>query len=83
MALARRTFLLSLFSYEGLEIYILSIADRLEATKHMESLKLDFDDALAYQAMLALNIKDIVLYDKHFDGLPGIRRTTPAQILQG
>jgi len=78
-----RTFLLSLLSYEGLEIYILSMADRLEATKHMESLKLDFDDALAYQAMLTLNIRDIVSYDKHFDGLPGIRRITPAQILQG
>jgi len=78
-----RTFLLSLLSYEGLEIYILSMADRLEATKHMESLKLDFDDALAYQAMLTLNTRDIVSYDKHFDGLPGIRRITPAQILQG
>ena len=48
-----RTFLLSLFSYEGLEIYILSMADRLEATKHMESLKLNFDDALAYQATVS------------------------------
>lgn len=46
-----RLFISSLTGFEGLKICFLSLTDRLRATKHMEEFKLDFDDALAYQAM--------------------------------
>ena len=43
-----RIFLSSLIGYKGLKIYFLSLFDRIMATKYMERLNIDFDDALAY-----------------------------------
>lgn len=55
--------------------------DRIEATRHMENLKLDYDDALAYQAVKKCKIDVIISYDKHFDNLPDIQRREPKQII--
>lgn len=76
----RETFLSSLVGYDGLKIYFLSLVDRVVATRQMERLGLDFDDALAYQAMRRLNLTDVVSYDKHFDLVPGIKRVEPSKI---
>ena len=74
-------FVSSLIGFEGLKIYFLSLMDRLKAIKHMEEFKLDYDDALAYQAMKKLKILNVVSYDKHFDSLHDITRQEPAQLV--
>ena len=76
-----RLFISSLIGFEGLEIYFLSLTDRLKAIKHMDEFKLDYDDALAYQAMKALNISNMVSYDKHFDSLKNTIRQEPQQLV--
>jgi len=44
-------FLSSLLGYKGLEVYTLSILDRISATRWMDKLNLDLDDAIAYHVM--------------------------------
>jgi len=75
-----RLFISSLIGFEGLRIYFLSLTDRLKAIKCMEEVKLDYDDALAYQIMTKLNIHNVVSYDKHFDSIPNVTRQEPAQL---
>jgi len=70
-------FLSSVIGFEGLRIYFLSLADRLFCMKYIEELTLDYDDALAYQAIKRLSVESIVSYDRHFDSLPGITRLDP------
>jgi predicted nucleic acid-binding protein len=72
-----RKFLLALLKYKGLMIYELSLGDRVTATVLMDELRLDFDDATVCAAMRAANSKEIVSFDKHFDGVAGIRRIEP------
>jgi len=76
-----RLFISSLIGFEGLRIYFLSLTDRLRAIRHTEEFKLDYDDALAYQAMTKLNIPNVVSYDKHFDSIHNIIRQEPAQLV--
>ena len=76
-----RLFISSLIGFEGLRIYFLSLTDRLRAIRHMEEFKLDYDDALAYQAMTKLNIRNVVSYDTHFDSIRNITRQEPAQLV--
>ena len=75
-----KTFLSSLLSYKGLEVYLLSILDRISATRWMDELKLDLDDAIAYHVMKRLNIDTIVSYDRHFDSIKDITRLEPSQL---
>ena len=77
-----RTFLSSFLGYEGLRIYFSSLLDRIEATKYAKNLDLDFDDALAFQAMKVNEITDIITYDRDFDEVPGIRRLLPEDLFQ-
>ena len=69
-----KRFLVSLLAYEGLEFYQLSIFDKINATAHMNSLQLDFDDACMYQAMQVLKIFTIASFDTDFDKIPNIKR---------
>ena len=73
-------FLASLLAYKSLQIYDLSLADKIRATETMEAHHLDFDDSTTYQAMKRLGITQIVSYDKHFDRLPNIERLQPTSI---
>lgn len=75
-----KTFLSSLLGYKGLEIYLLSLLDRISATKWMNKLNLDLDDAIAYYVMMRFNIDKIVSYDKHFDPIKDIMRLEPSQL---
>jgi len=72
-----RKFLLSLLKYKGLRMYELTMEDRVAATEHMETIDLDFDDALVYAVMRSLDIREIVTMDRHFDKIPGIKRIEP------
>lgn len=76
-----RIFLSSLLGYRGLHIHISSLLDRIEATSHMKSHNLDFDDAMALQAMNKNGIKSIISYDKDFDRIPYIKRIQPEELL--
>ncbi len=55
-----RTFSSSLPGYKELEIYLLSLIDRISAIRWMDELNLDLDDAIAYYVMKKFNIDKIV-----------------------
>ena len=57
-----------------------SLNDKIMATVCMQKNKLDFDDAIAYQAMKVNNIETIISYDTDFDKVKGINRVTPKEL---
>ena len=73
-----KIFLSSLLGYKGLEVYPLSILDRISATRWIDKLNLDLDDAIAYHVMRKLNIDKTVSYDRHFDSIKDIMRLEPS-----
>jgi predicted nucleic acid-binding protein len=73
-------FLSSLLGYSTLDIYFLSLYDRIEATRHMQKFKVDFDDSTAYQAMRNLNVKQVVSFDRDFDKISDVERIEPEQV---
>lgn len=75
-----RVFLSSLFGYKGLEVYLLSLLDKIKATKFMELFGFDFDDATTYQVMKRLKLEKIISYDKGFDSLPNVKRLEPPNV---
>jgi len=75
-----KIFLSSLLGYKGLEVYPLSILDQVSATRWMNKLNLDLDDAIAYHVMKRLNIDKIISYDRHFDSIKDIMRLEPSQL---
>ncbi|RLI41895.1 hypothetical protein DRO59_05705 [Candidatus Bathyarchaeota archaeon] len=76
-----RTFLSSLLGYKGLRVHFSSLLDRIMATNHMKNYDLDFDDALALQAMKENKIENIISYDKDFDKIPFVKRIQPESLL--
>lgn len=77
-----KKFLMGIVAYEGLTIYDVNLIDRILITKIMEKYKRKYDDALNYFVMKSLGIKEIVSFDHDYDGLPGITRITPADVLK-
>lgn len=77
-----KKFLLGLVAFEGLTIYEVNLVDRILATREMEKFKRKYDDALNYFVMKSLGIKEIVSFDRDYDGLPGIKRREPLDVLQ-
>ena len=75
------TFISSVATYKGLRLYWLSLVDRLHATVHMSQMGLDFEDSTTLEASRRLSTRGIVSFDKHFDGLPDIRRLEPKDLL--
>ena len=75
-----RTFLSSILGYKGLRVRFSSLLDRIMATNHMREYGLDFDDALALQAMKENGIEYIVSYDKDFDKVPHVKRIEPESL---
>lgn len=73
-------FLSSLLGYRSLQIQYLSLYDRIEATRHMERFKVDFDDSMTYQAMRNLKADQAVSFDKDLDKIPSIKRLDPKQV---
>ena len=76
------TFLTSLADYEGLRPYWLSVVDRIHATEHMDELGLDFEDATQVEVCKRLSLDGIVTFDRDFDGLKGIKKLEPREILR-
>ncbi len=72
-------FLSSLLGYKSIQIQYLSLYDRIEATRHMESFKVDFDDSTTYQVMKNLKANQVVSFDKDLDKIPDIKRLDPKQ----
>ncbi len=79
-ALLMETFLTSVLRFTGLDVYFLSMEDRLEGIKHIKTHSLDFEDALTLQAALASSCSAIVSFDRDFDNLP-VKRVEPMDIL--
>jgi predicted nucleic acid-binding protein len=77
-----RAFLSGFLGYKGLRVCSSTLLDKIKATNHAKNLDLDFDDALAFQAMKTNEITNVISYDKDFDAVPGIRRLLPEDLLQ-
>ncbi|MDK2383480.1 MAG: type II toxin-antitoxin system VapC family toxin [Candidatus Korarchaeota archaeon] len=75
-------FLASLFLYRGLVIYPVGMGGRLKAIHFMREYGLDFDDALALQAMRDLSIRTLVSYDRDFDSVDWVKRVTPESLAE-
>ncbi len=75
-------FLSSLLGYKSLETYFLSLSDRIQATKHMQSFNISFDDSTAYQAMKNLRIDQTISFDKDFDRISDVKRIEPREVLE-
>jgi hypothetical protein len=71
-------FMLSLYMYEGLDVFTLELSRKAEAM--MSDNGLSFDDKVAVQTMEELEIEKIVSYDNDFDGVK--ERTTPEEVLK-
>lgn len=74
-------FLASLLRYKGLKIYRMGLGSRIKATLFMKEYGLDFDDALAIQALKELSMDTIVSYDDDFDSVNWVKRRTPEDLL--
>lgn len=72
-----KIFLESLKYYEGLIIYNATITDRVNAIDLMEKYQLDYEDSLTLQATISTGSKEIMSFDKHFDGIDEIKRIEP------
>ena len=70
-------FMLSLYMYEGLDVFTLELSGKAEAM--MSNQGLSFDDSIAVHAMEELKIEKIVSYDDDFDGVK--ERLTPEEAL--
>lgn len=76
-----KTFLSSLFGYKGLLVHSSTLFDRIVATNYMKNFGLDFDDALALQAMKENGIGNVISYDKDFDTVSDVKRIFPESLL--
>lgn len=75
-------FLSSLLGYKSLQTYFLSIYDRIEATRHVQSFNIDFDDSTTCQAMKNLGVDQVVSFDRDLDKISDIKRIEPREILE-
>jgi len=74
-------FLASLLRYRGLKIHPMGLGGRIKAASLMKDYGLDFDNALAAQALRELSMDTIVSYDNDFDSVDWIKRRTPEELL--
>lgn len=75
------TFLMSLSSLKGLRIYVLTLLDRLEATRIMRECHLEFEDSTLVRTARKLRVDRVISFDRHFDKAEGISRVEPADIV--
>ena len=75
-------FLTSLLRYRGLRVHPLSLVSRIKAVSLMKDYGLNFDDALAVQALQELSTNTIVSYDGDFNSVGWVKRRIPEDILQ-
>ncbi len=75
------TFILSLSSLKGLQFYVLTLLDRLEATRIMKRSDLDFEDSTLVRVARKVRAESVISFDKHFEKIQGISRVEPEDIL--
>ncbi|MEM2429429.1 MAG: type II toxin-antitoxin system VapC family toxin [Nitrososphaerales archaeon] len=75
-------FLASLLRYKGLIIYPVSLGARIRSTSIMRDYNLDYDNALAIQALKDLSTSIIISYDEDFDSINWIKRYTPEELIK-
>ena len=78
---ALKIFLKSIGKMKGISIYNTDLRDEIAVIDEME-LGLDFDDALQSYVAKKLNLK-IISFDRHFDGIEGLTRLRPIDVLSG
>jgi len=78
---ALKIFLKSIGKMKGISIYNTDLRDEIAVIDEME-LGLDFDDALQSYVAKKLNLK-IISFDRHFDGVEGLTRLRPIDVLSG
>lgn len=76
-----RKFFASLLLYKGLLVHNLDLKGRVLAADEMETEGLDFDDATSVATMRRFGIKEIVSFDRDFNGIRGITRIEPKSAL--
>lgn len=74
-------FLASLIRYKGLTIYPVGLGARIKSTYIMRDYGLDYDDAIAVQALKDLSASVIISYDKDFDSVDWVKRYTPEEVI--
>ena len=62
------------FSLESVEVLGVSKSEYLAASKLGQELKIDPNDALAFQIMSSRALTEIYSYDRVFEGIAGIKR---------
>ncbi len=77
---ALKTFLKSISRFKGLSIYNTTLNDEVAVIDEMK-IGLDFDDALQSYVARKLNLR-IVSFDRHFDGIEGLTRLKPSDIIK-
>lgn len=78
---ALKIFLKSIGNMKGLSIYNTDLRDEIAVIDEMDA-GLDFDDALQSYVTRKLNL-EIISFDKHFDGIEGLNRLRPKDVLSG
>jgi len=74
-------FLVSLLRYKGLRIHTMGLSGHIKSTLIMRDYGLDFNDALAVQALKDLSTNVIVSYDEDFDSINWIKRYIPEELV--
>jgi predicted nucleic acid-binding protein len=78
---ALKIFLESISMMKGLSIYNTDLRDEIAVIDEME-VGLDFDDALQSYVAKKLNL-EIISFDRHFDGIEGLTRLRPKDVISG
>jgi predicted nucleic acid-binding protein len=78
---ALKIFLRSIGNMKGLSIYNTDLRDEIAVIDEMDA-GLDFDDALQPYVTRKLNL-EIISFDRHFDGIEGLNRLRPKDVLSG
>ena len=76
-----RKFFVSLSLFKGLYIHNLDLRGRIAAAQKMADENLDFDDSTSIVAMEEMKIKEIVSLDRDFEGVKGITRVEPREVV--
>ena len=76
-----RKFFISLSLFKGLYIHNLDLRGRIAAAQKMADENLDFDDSTSIVAMEEMKIKEIVSLDRDFEGVKGITRVEPREVV--
>ena len=78
---ALKIFLGSIGEMKGLSIYNTDLKDEIAVIDEMD-VGLDFDDALQSYVTKKLNL-EIISFDRHFDGIEGLTRLRPKDVISG